>query len=107
MADEVRGMIRSALDAYVTRDTDLARSIAKRDDVVDELYQQVFRELITFIAEDPRTITRALYLLFTAHNLERIGDRAVNIAERAIFIASGEMKELNASAQEPGATGLN
>jgi phosphate transport system protein len=95
MADEVRGMIHSALDAYVTRDVDLARSIAKRDDVVDALYEQIFRELITFIAEDPHTTTRALYLLFSAHNLERIGDRAVNIAERAIFIASGEMKELN------------
>lgn len=95
MADEVRGMIHTALDAYVTRDVDLARSIAKRDDVVDALYEQIFRELITFITEDPHTTTRALYLMFTAHNLERIGDRAVNIAERAIFIASGEMKELN------------
>ena len=95
MADEVRGMIHTALDAYVTRDVDLARSIAKRDDVVDALYEQIFRELITFITEDPHTTTRALYLMFTAHNLERIGDRAVNIAERTIFIASGEMKELN------------
>ncbi|MBL8056233.1 MAG: phosphate signaling complex protein PhoU [Anaerolineales bacterium] len=95
MADEVRGMIRSALDAYVTRDVDLARSIAKRDDVVDALYEQIFRELITFITEDPATTTRALYLMFSAHNFERIGDRAVNIAERAIFIASGEMQELN------------
>ncbi len=99
MADEVRGMLRSALDAYVTRDVDLARSIAKRDDVVDALYEQIFRELITFITEDPGTTTRALYLMFTAHNLERIGDRAVNIAERAIFIASGEMRELNDAAQ--------
>lgn len=98
MADEVRSMIGAALDAYVTRDVDVARSIAKRDDVVDALYEQIFRELITFIAEDPHTTTRALYLLFSAHNLERIGDRAVNIAERAIFIASGEMKELNDTA---------
>lgn len=95
MADEVRGMIRSALDSYVTRDVDLARSIPKRDDVVDALYEQIFRELVTFIAEDPATTTRALYLMFAAHNLERIGDRAVNIAERAIFIAKGEMQELN------------
>ncbi|MBP7693498.1 MAG: hypothetical protein KA764_16365, partial [Anaerolineales bacterium] len=78
---------------------DLARSIAKRDDVVDALYEQIFRELITYITEDPSTTTRALYLMFTAHNLERTGDRAVNIAERAIFIANGEMRELNSPPQ--------
>ncbi len=95
MAEECQAMLRAALDAYVARDADLARGVAARDDVIDGLYQQVFRELISFIAEDPTLTTRALYLLFSAHNLERIGDRCVNIAERVIFIKSGEMKELN------------
>ena len=95
MADECRGMIAKALDAYIARDADSARAVAARDDIIDDLYQQIFRELLTFMLEDPRTTTRALYLLFAAHNLERIGDRAVNIAERVIFLTSGEMKELN------------
>ncbi len=96
MAQECRVMLREALDAYVARDPEAARRVAARDDTVDNLYNQVFRELLTFMLEDPRTTTRALYLLFTAHNLERIGDRVVNIAERVIFMASGELKELSA-----------
>lgn len=101
MADECRSMTARALDAYVARDAEMARAVAARDDIIDELYQQVFRELLTFMLEDPRTVTRALYLLFAAHNLERIGDRAVNIAERVIFLTSGEMKELNAGPMAP------
>lgn len=101
MADEGRSMLRAALDAYVSRDADAAHAVAWRDDVIDDLYTQIFRELVTFIAEDPSTTTRALYLLFTAHNLERIGDRAVNIAERVIFITSGELRELSAGPNEP------
>lgn len=107
MADEARGMIRTALDAYVARDVDAAKSIAQRDDVVDELYHQVFRDLVNMIADDRAAINRGLHLLFAAHNLERIGDRSVNIAERAIYIASGEMKELNGKAEEPDPSGLN
>jgi phosphate transport system protein len=72
-----------------------ARRIARQDDVIDGLYQQVFRELLSFMVEDPRTTSRALYLLFSAHNLERIGDRITNIVERIIFMSSGEMHELN------------
>ncbi len=101
MADECRGMIAKALDAYIARDADSARAVAARDDIIDDLYQQIFRELLSFMLEDPRTTTRALYLLFAAHNLERIGDRAVNIAERVIFLTSGEMKELNAGPLAP------
>jgi phosphate transport system protein len=101
MAEECRNMISKSLDAYVARDTETARTLAVRDDIVDELYQQVFRELLTFMLEDPKTTTRALYLLFAAHNLERIGDRAVNIAERVIFLTSGEMKELSAGPLAP------
>jgi phosphate transport system protein len=101
MADECRAMLRGALDAYVARDVRAARGVAARDDVIDDLYHQIFRELVSFIVEDPRITTRALFLLFSAHNLERIGDRAVNIAERVIFLASGEMKELSAGPWAP------
>ena len=93
MAEACRDMLRQALEAYVARDIAKARTVAKTDDVIDDLYQQVFRELLTFMLEDPRTLSRALPLLFVAHNLERIGDRAVNVAERTVFIASGELKE--------------
>lgn len=101
MADECREMLRAALDSYVARDVEAARGVAARDDVIDDLYHQIFRELVSFIAEDPSTTTRALYLLFAAHNLERIGDRVVNITERVIFITSGEMKELSAGPWAP------
>ena len=101
MADECRAMLRAALDAFVARDIESARGVAARDDVIDELYNQIFRELISFIVEDPHITSRALYLLFSAHNLERIGDRVVNIAERVIFITSGEMKELSAGPWAP------
>lgn len=101
MADECRAMLRRALDAYVAHDADMARAVAARDDVIDNLYNQIFRELLSFIVEDPHTTTRALYLLFAAHNLERIGDRAVNISERVIFMTSGELKELNAGPDAP------
>jgi len=101
MADECRTMVRRALDAYVAHDADMARAVAARDDVIDNLYNQIFRELLSFIVEDPHTTTRALYLLFAAHNLERIGDRAVNISERVIFMTSGELKELNAGPDAP------
>jgi phosphate transport system protein len=93
MVEACRSMVRRALQAYTTRDEALACEVAQSDDVIDDLYQQVFRELLSFMLEDPHTISRALSLLFVAHNLERIGDRAVNIAERVVFIASGELKE--------------
>jgi phosphate transport system protein len=101
MAEEDREMLREALDAYVARDSDAARAVAARDDAVDNLYNQIFREILTYILEDPTVTTRALYLLFSAHNLERIGDRVVNIAERVIFMSSGEMRELNAGPDAP------
>lgn len=101
MAEIDRAMLQDALDAYVTRDADKARAVAARDDAVDDLYNQIFREILAYILEDPTTTTRALYLLFSAHNLERIGDRVVNIAERVIFMSSGEMHELNAGSEAP------
>lgn len=95
MAEACRTMLQEALAALVERDHVKARRVAARDDDIDALYKQIFRELLSFMVEDPSTTSRALYLLFAAHNYERIGDRATNIAERVIFMASGEMRELN------------
>lgn len=101
MAEIDREMLHDVLDAYVARDATAARNVAARDDELDNLYNQIFREILTYILEDPTVTTRALYLLFSAHNLERIGDRVVNIAERVIFMNSGEMRELNAGPDAP------
>ncbi len=101
MAEIDREMLRDGLDAFVARNADAARAVAARDDELDNLYNQIFREILTYILEDPTTTTRALYLLFSAHNLERIGDRVVNIAERIIFMNSGELRELNAGPDAP------
>lgn len=85
MADLAEGMVRDALDALVRRDAALARQVILRDDEVDALYRQIFRELVTFMMEDPRTVTRALELLLFARNLERVADHATNIAEGVVF----------------------
>jgi phosphate transport system protein len=94
MARIAREMIHAALDAFVARDAEAALQVAKRDDEIDDLYQQVFRELLTYMLEDPRTITRATHLLWAAHNLERIGDRVTNVCERIIFMTTGKLEEL-------------
>jgi len=101
MAEIDREMLHDVLDAYVARDAAGARAVAARDDELDNLYNQIFREILTYILEDPTCTTRALYLLFSSHNLERIGDRVVNIAERVIFMNSGEMRELSAGPDAP------
>ncbi len=95
MAETCRQMLRLALQAYVERDAEKARPIVAMDDTVDGLYTQIFREILSFMVEDPHTTSRGLYLMFAAHNLERIGDRVTNIVERILFMASGEMHELN------------
>jgi phosphate transport system protein len=77
--------------------TAAARQIAKEDDEIDAIYDQVFRELITFMAEDGRTITRATRLIWVAHNLERSADRVTNIGERVVFMVTGKMEEIGAS----------
>lgn len=101
MAEECRSIIHNALDSYVNHDVEAARGMAKQDDVIDAYHEQIFRELLTYMIEDPKTTSRALYLLFASHNLERIGDRAVNIAERVIFMRVGQMKELSAGPEAP------
>jgi phosphate transport system protein len=97
MAEKVNDMLRRSLDAFISRDGDAARKIATEDDEVDNLYNQVFRELLTYMAEDPRTITRATRLIWVAHNLERSADRVTNICERVVFSVTGKMQEIGAS----------
>lgn len=97
MADKTVGMIKKSLEAFVKRDAKTARTICKEDDEVDRLYDQVYRELFAFMIEDPTTITRATYLIWTAHNLERIADRVTNICERIVFLVTGTMEEISVS----------
>jgi len=95
MANIVKEMTRSALDSFMHTDIELAQRTILRDDEVDQMYQQIFRELLTYMLEDPKNISRATFLLWVAHNLERIGDRATNLCERTIFVATGQMGDLN------------
>ena len=97
MADKARDMLRRSLDAFVSRDSEAAMKITAEDDEVDNLYDQVYRELLTFMLEDPRTITRATRLIWVAHNLERSADRVTNICERVVFTVTGKMEEIQAS----------
>ncbi len=90
MAELAEGMIRDALDAFVKRDAALARAVLERDDQVDDLKDQVFRELLTYMMADPGTIQRALALILVSRNLERIADHATNIAEDVIFITEAK-----------------
>ena len=98
MAEKALDMLHRSLDAFVRQDLALARAIPREDDEVDALYNQVYRELLTIIMGDPRTIDQANYLLWVAHNLERTADRVINICEWVVFAVTGEMKELNVSA---------
>lgn len=95
MAEITQSMLQQSLDAFSRNDAKMGRAVCNRDDEIDQLYQQVFRELLTYVMEDPRTVNRALNLLFAAHNLERIGDRITNIGERVIYAATGRLEELN------------
>ncbi|MDO8672563.1 MAG: phosphate signaling complex protein PhoU, partial [Dehalococcoidia bacterium] len=97
MADKAREMLRRSLDAFIARDAEAAKKIAAEDDEVDALYDRVYQELLTFMISDPRNITRATHLLWVAHNLERIADRATNICERVVFTVTGRMEEINVS----------
>ena len=95
MASFARDMLRRSIDAFLARDVEAARAIASQDDELDRLYKAVFDELLQIMIKDPTTVTRATYLLWCAHNIERIGDRVTNIAERVIFMTTGTMQELN------------
>ncbi|MDP6509743.1 MAG: phosphate signaling complex protein PhoU [Dehalococcoidia bacterium] len=97
MAQRAMDMLDQSLEAFVGRNEHLARQVIHLDDEVDGLYDKVFRELVSYMVEDPRSITRATRLLWVAHNLERIADRVTNICERVVFLITGKMEELDTS----------
>ena len=97
MAEVANRMLMGAVEAFKHRDARAAREICTHDDEVDALYDQVYRELLTFMLQDPRTIQRATWLLWVAHNLERIADRVTNICERVVYLVEGHVQELNVS----------
>lgn len=100
MAQKGADMLHRALTAFINEDVETAKSIPAEDDEVDALYNQIYRELMTFIIADPKTIERANWLLWVAHNLERLADRVTNICERTVFIATGEMREVKSTDDE-------
>jgi phosphate transport system protein len=97
MAQKGADMLHRALTAFINEDVETARAIPAEDDEVDNLYKQVYRELMTFVIADPRTIDRANFLDWTAHNLERFADRVTNICERTVFIVTGEIIEIGSA----------
>ncbi len=97
MADKASDMLTKSIDAFINKDAEAAKAICNEDDKVDELYDQIYRELLTFMIEDPMIITRGTYLLWAAHNLERIADRVTNICERIVFLVTGSMKKVKVS----------
>ena len=100
MAEKSTDMLHRALAAFITEDVALAKAIPDEDDVIDALYTQIYRVLITYVIQDPTAIERSNWLIWAAHNLERVGDRVTNICERTIFIATGKMEEVDSSDDE-------
>ena len=100
MVGIVVSMLHRSVGAFVEQDAELARSIPQEDDKVDALYQEVYRELVTMMIKNPGIIDRANYLMWAAHNLERVADRVTNICERTIYVATGHLEELSASDDE-------
>ena len=97
MTEKCVDMLNRSLAAMIDRDVEAAKKIILEDDTIDHIYDQIFRELLTFMIEDPRTISRATRLIWAAHNLERSADRVTNICERVIFMATGKMEEQGGS----------
>ena len=95
MAKIAQNMLKDGLNAYFQGDVELAKEVWLRDNTVDELNKQIFRELLTFMMEDPHTISRAIHLIFISTNIERIADHAKNLVERVIYIVNGERMEEN------------
>ena len=100
LADLVQKMVRDSLDSFIKQDVKLARSVLTRDDSIDDLYDQIFRELLTFMISDPATIPRALELILVSRHLERMGDHATNIAENVIYLVQG--KDIRHHIEETG-----
>jgi len=97
MADQGRSMLERCMKAFVEKDIETAKAICHEDDIVDELYDRNYHELIHLMVKDPGLITDATYLTWAAHNLERIADRVTNIAERVVYMVTGKMEEMNVS----------
>jgi len=97
MASIARGMLRDAVQAFVDQDVDAAYKVGARDDEVDRLYDQVYADLVQIMVGDPTTIEPSTHLLWVAHNLERIADRATNIAERTVYSATGMLPQMDVS----------
>jgi phosphate transport system protein len=93
MAREVEQMLKDTLDAYVRGDAELAEVVRQRDQEVDQMYNALFREFLTFMMEDPRNITACMHLHFMAKNIERMGDLTTNMAEQVIYLVTGEMPD--------------
>ncbi|MDC0737282.1 phosphate signaling complex protein PhoU [Cognatishimia sp. SS12] len=93
MAREVQIMLKDALDAYIQRDVELAQEILERDQEIDQMYNALFREFLTFMMEDPRYITPCMHLHFIAKNTERMGDHVTAIAEQVIYLVTGTMPD--------------
>jgi len=100
MAQKSADMLHRALTAFINEDVESARKIPAEDDEVDGLYTQIYHELMMFVIQDAKVIERANWLLWVAHNLERVADRVTNICERTVFIVTGEMKEIDATDDE-------
>jgi len=101
MAEITKGMLKDVIDAFVNRDADLARRVCERDDQLDALNDQVFRELLTYMLSDPKTITRAVHLIIVSRCFERIADHATNIAEGVIFMVKALVIKHHADKQSP------
>ena len=97
MAEKAIGMLRRSLDAFVKRDAKAARAICDEDDQVDRLYDQAYHDLLQRMIENPSVVTRATYLIWASHNIERIADRATNISESVVYLVTGIPTELNVS----------
>ncbi|RIJ91053.1 MAG: phosphate transport system regulatory protein PhoU [Candidatus Brocadia sp.] len=97
MADIGLSMLDTCLKAFLQRDIEMARLVCSEDDQVDALHDQIYRELLLLMMENPKIIHMATYLIWVSHNLERIADRVTNIAERIVFMVTGKMEEINVS----------
>ena len=91
MMDRAIHMLKHGIESFINKDADMARKVIESDDEIDDLYEQIYRELLTYMMADPTTIERATYLLWVSHDLERVADRATNIAERVIYLATGKL----------------
>jgi phosphate transport system protein len=100
MGDLAVGMLHRALSAFIAEDVDMAYRIPKEDDQVDDLYNQIYHKLVDNMIADPDVIDHANYIMWVVHNIERTADRVTNICERTIFIATGELLEIDASDDE-------